>query len=409
MSRGLGVRSARVALVCAALSGGCTQHGAPALAVLPLPNPAPPGSVAPNETATVDGGILLSWLEPAKERMTLRFASRLAGGWAAPRTVVSRTNFDRFAGAPPWVLALPDHSLLAVWSEQLPKGKSQWAGNYLYSSTSSDDGKTWSEPAVVHSDRTDGEHSFASIAVLDDDHATIVWLDARDYETKGTYRLMSAVIAASGAVSDEQTLDDDVCTCCPTSMVRTPKGLLVAYRNRTKEEIRDIYTVRQESGQWQAGRSLADDGWRINACPVNGPAVARREGQVAIAWYSGVEGKASLQVGFSDDGGQTFPKVRTLDAASDGSQPVGRPALAFLEQGEVLVAWITRVGGESRLVAARVRPGDAGVQRVEVARGAAESLGYPRMQLLGSQALLSWAGSGAAAQVDTAGLRWREP
>ena len=193
------------------------------------------------------------------------------------------------------------------------KGK-RWAGNYLLTATSSDGGKTWSQPTFVHSDRTDGEHSFASLAMRDDDHATIVWLDARDYETKHTYRLMSAVIASSGTVSDEQTVDNDVCTCCPTSLVKTSTGFVAAYRNHTSEEIRDIYTVREQAGEWQTGTSLHNDGWHIQGCPVNGAALAQRQDEIAIAWYTGLEEKASLQVGFSNDGGATFPVIRKIDA-----------------------------------------------------------------------------------------------
>jgi len=394
----------KAAVLCALLVlSGCARHDQ--IAITPLPNPAAPGSITPNETETPDGQVLLSWLEPDKDGQALRFAIRGSQQWSAAKTVVIRKNFDKYAEAPPWVLSLPDQSLLAVWSEQLPKGKSKWAGNYLYTAASADHGKTWSQPAIVHSDRTDGEHSFASMAVRDDSHATIIWLDSRDYEAKHTYRLMSAVIASSGGVSDEQTLDDDVCTCCPTSLVRTGTGCLAAYRNHTRGEIRDIYTVREQAGEWESGKSLHDDGWHINACPVNGAALARRQNEVAAAWYTGIEEKASLEVAFSHDGGVTFPLVRKIDAARGQAQPIGRPAIALLDSGNALVAWITRANGTSRLVAAQVSSQDSRLHRVELAHGTTDSLGYPRMQLVGSEALLSWGGAGESKQVRTAILR----
>ncbi len=174
-----------IAVLCTILVlCGCSRHDQ--IAIVPLSNPAAPGSITPNQTETPDGQVLLSWLEPDNEGLALRFATRDAQQWTAPQTVVKRTNFDKYAEAPPWVLSLPDHSLLALWSEQLPKGTSKWAGNYLYASASSDRGKTWSPPTIIHTDRGNGEHSFASIAVRDDSHAIIVWLDSRDYETKHT-------------------------------------------------------------------------------------------------------------------------------------------------------------------------------------------------------------------------------
>ena len=395
------------ALLCTVLTfSGCTRHNN--LAVTPLPNPAAPGSITPNETATPDGNVLVSWIEPAIDAMALRFAVRGTQEWSNPQTIVVRNNFDKYAEAPPWVLMLPNRGLLAVWSERLPLVKgNKWAGNYLYTAASSDQGKTWTQPMIVHSDRTDGEHSFASLAVRDDNHATIVWLDARDYETKHTYRLMSAVIASSGAVSDEQTVDNDVCTCCPTSLVTTSTGFLAAYRNHTSDEIRDIYTVREDGGKWQAGKSLHNDGWHINGCPVNGAALAQRENEIAVAWYTGIEEKASLQVAFSNDGGAMFPIVRKIDAPSGEAQPIGRPAIAFLGRGDALVTWLMREHGVSRLVAAQVYSHDSELHRIEIAQGTTDGLGYPRMQLIGRDAMVSWGGAGETKQVNTALLRAR--
>jgi len=391
-----------------ALAGttACKNRGE--LSATTLSNPAATGSITPNETATPDGNVLVSWIEPATDAMALRFAVRGTQDWSTPQTIVARNNFDKYAEAPPWVLMLPNRGLLAVWAERLPLAKgSKWAGNYLYTAASSDQGKTWTQPAIVHSDRADGEHSFASLAVRDDNRATIVWLDARDYETKHTYRLMSAVIASSGAVSDEQTVDNDVCTCCPTSLVTTSTGFLAAYRNHTGDEIRDIYTVREDGGKWQAGKSLHSDGWHINGCPVNGAALAQRQDEIAIAWYTGLEEKASLQVAFSADGGATFPIVRNIDAASGEAQPVGRPAIAFLGPGDALVTWLTREHGVSRLVAAQVHSNDSELHRIEIADGTTDGLGYPRMQLIGRDAIVSWGGAGDTKQVRTALLRTR--
>jgi len=393
-----------IAVLCTILIlCGCTRHDQ--IVISPLSNPAAPGSITPNQTETPDGQVLLSWLEPDNEGLALRFAIRGSQQWTSPQTVVKRTNFDRYAEAPPWVLSLPDRSLLAVWSEQLPKGTSKWAGNYLYTSVSSDGGKTWSKPTIIHSDRGNGEHSFASIAFRDDSSATIVWLDSRDYDTKHTYRLMSAVIASTGSVSDEQTVDDDVCTCCPTSLVKTAAGFVAAYRNHTEDETRDIYTVREDSGKWSTGKSLNNDGWHINGCPVNGAALAQRQNLVAIAWYTGIEGKESVQVGFSNDGGQTFPIIRKIDSTHGDAQPIGRPTIALLRSGDALVVWITRDKGTSHLVAAQVSPRGTGLHPIELSQATTEGLGYPRMQILGSDALVSWAGAGDSKQIRTALLR----
>jgi hypothetical protein len=285
---------ALAATLTSLLSTGCTRKQL--IHATMLANPAAPGSLCPNETRTSDDGVLLSWLEPSSDSLALRFAIHRGESWSAPQTVIVRKNFDKYPEAPPWVLMLPNSSLIAVWAEQLPPGKGKWPGNYLFSAVSSDGGKNWSQPAVLHSDRTDGEHSFGSLVAQDDSHAAILWLDARDYEAKHTYRLMSAVISSSGTVSNETTVDDDVCTCCPTALISTPQGLLAAYRNHTPAEIRDIYTVREVSGKWQNGRSLHNDNWHINACPVNGASIAANKENVVAAWFTGNEDQASVHL-----------------------------------------------------------------------------------------------------------------
>jgi hypothetical protein len=76
------------------------------------------------------------------------------------------------------------------------------------------------------------------MAPVGPDRALAVWLDARDYEAKHRYRLMSAIVDSKGIVSDERTVDEDTCTCCPTALVTTPALAIAAYRAHNSGEIR---------------------------------------------------------------------------------------------------------------------------------------------------------------------------
>ena len=381
------------------LSTGCTRKQL--IHATLLANPAAPGSLCPNETRTSDDGVLLSWLEPSGDSLALRFAIHRGESWSAPQTVIVRKNFDKYPEAPPWVLMLPNGSLIAAWAEQLPKGKSQWPGNYLLAATSPDGGKNWSQPAVVHSDRTDGEHSFGSLVPQDDSHAAIVWLDSRDYAAKHTYRLMSALISSSGSVGMETTVDDDVCTCCPTAIIKTPQGLITAYRNHTSGEIRDIYTAREVSGRWQIGQSLHNDNWHINGCPVNGPSLAAYKRGVVAVWFTGKEERASVQIAFSSDGGATFKTSATVDAVGENKNVLGKVAVALLDSGDAVVSWIRRQGGKSQIVLSRVDTDGSILSSLVVAEGSSDTFGYPRMQRSGSHVLVSWAGTSEAKKVNT--------
>ena len=393
------VRLALAAVLTVILSIGCTRKQ-PMHATL-LANPSAAGSICPNETRTSDGGVLLSWLEPSSDSLALRFAIRRGQSWSPPQTVVVRKDFDKYPEAPPWVLMLREGSLIAVWAEQLPPGKGRWPGNYLLSAASSDGGNNWSRPAIIHSDRTDGEHSFGSLVSQDDSHAAVVWLDSRDYEARHTYRLMSAVISSSGTVSNETTVDDDVCTCCPTALISTPRGLLAAYRNHTPAEIRDIYTVRQVSGRWQNGRPLHNDNWHINACPVNGASIAANKENVVAAWFTGNEDLASVQIAFSSDTGTTFKQPAILDSIGENKSVLGKVAIALLDSDDAVVSWIRRQGGRSEIALARVHNDGSILGSQVIAEDSSDILGYPRMQTNGSGVLISWGGTKQAGRVNT--------
>ncbi|HEY7095685.1 MAG TPA: sialidase family protein [Terriglobales bacterium] len=385
------------------LATGCARRQS--IVVATLTNPSATGSLCPNQTLTGDGNVLLSWLEPSGDSLALRFAIRRGQGWTTPKTVVVRKNFDKYAEAPPWVLMLPNGTLISVWAEQLPPGKGKWPGNYLLSAVSSDSGQNWSQPVIIHSDRTDGEHSFGSLVSHDEDHAAIVWLDSRDYEVKHTYRLMSAVISSSGSVSSETTVDDDVCTCCPTALISTLQGLMAAYRNHTSEEIRDIYTAREFSGKWQTGQPLKGENWHINGCPVNGPSLAVNQQNVVAVWFSSKEDKPSVQIAFSSNSGATFKTSTTLDSASQEKSVLGKTAVTVLDSGDAIVSWIRRQGGKSEMILSRVRSDGTILSSQMIAEGSSESFGYPRMQHNGSDVLLSWAGSKEAEKINTLLIR----
>jgi hypothetical protein len=390
---------ALAAMLSALLSTGCTRRES--LHATILANPATPGSICPNETRTNNGEVLLSWLEPSDDSLALRFAVRRGQSWSSPQTVVVRKNFDKYPEAPPWVLTLPNNSLVAAWAEQLPPGKGKWPGNYLLSAASSDGGKSWSEPVIVHSDRTDGEHSFASLVSQDESHAAIVWLDARDYAARHTYRLMSAAISSSGTVSNETTVDDDVCTCCPTALIRTQEGLMAAYRNHTSDEIRDIYTVRQVSGKWQNGQSLHDDHWHINGCPVNGPSMATNKEDAVAVWFTGTEDRASVQIAFSSDSGTTFKTPAVLDSVSGNKSVLGKVSVVLLDSGDAAVSWIRRQGDKSEIVVSRVSTEGRILSSQVISAGSSDTLGYPKMQSSGSEVLVSWAGTKDAGKINT--------
>jgi hypothetical protein len=163
---------------------------------------------------------------------------------------------------------------------------------------------------------------------------------------------------------------------------------VIAYRNRTADEIRDIYVTRRVNGKWTAGAPVFEDKWKIAACPVNGPALAASGNQVALAWFTGAQDTARVKVAFSKDGGATFGSPTRID----GGSPGGRVDAVLLADGSALVSWIERIGGDTAAVRVRrVTPDGKSGEAITVAKSStARASGVPKMVLAGEQVIFAW-------------------
>lgn len=396
-------------------ASGDAGDGAAAAAVLgaldTLPSPAGAGAGEPNLATGPDGRVYLSWLEPlADSGHALRFAVLDGGAWSEPRTIVQGTNFFVNWADFPSLLPLENGALAAHWLQR------SGAGRLAYDvrlARSTDGGATWSESAVPHRDGTANEHGFVSLWPAGGDSVAAVWLDGRKYGAGGSHggddhaaagemTLMTAAMAADGAVGAELLLDGRTCDCCQTTMALTARGPVVFYRDRSPDEIRDIAVVRQVDGRWTEPAIVHADAWEIGACPVNGPAAAAEGEQVVVAWFTGARDTAKVHVAFSRDAGATWsPPVRV-----DDGQPVGRVDALLLDDGSALVSWLERTGGQSAAV--RVRQvgadGTLGQAATVTESSAARSTGFPRMTRSGDQLYFAWTEPGTPSRVRAARL-----
>jgi hypothetical protein len=173
----------------------------------------------------------------------------------------------------------------------------------------------------------------------------------------------------------------------------TGEGPVVVYRDRSSDpnEIRDISIVRLNGQRWTDPRPVALDRWELTGCPVNGPAIAARGREVAVAWYTGAGDAPRVKLAFSRDAGESFASPVTID---DGS-PIGRVDLLLLEDGSALVCWLEKAAGGGSLRLRRVKPGGAMEQSSQVApSGTARSNGFPQMVRQGESVLFAWTAAG---------------
>ncbi|HEX2252873.1 MAG TPA: hypothetical protein VHQ65_06380 [Thermoanaerobaculia bacterium] len=354
----------------------------------PSDPPAAPGALAPSLAASADG-VWLSWLESEGEGDGHRLqAARWDGeAWGAPVTIARGERFfANWADTPSLAEDGAGH-LLAHWLERT--GDAPYAYGVRIA-RSTDGGITWNDLGFLHDDASPTEHGFVTLVPAGRGGGfEAVWLDGRQTAAGGAMTLRTAVLPAGGEGPLGATvLDERVCDCCQTDAARTAGGLLVVYRDRSQDEVRDIAAARRTGSGWQAPQPVARDGWTIAGCPVNGPAVAAAGDRAAVAWFTAADDRPRVQVAFSDDGGAAFAPPLPVDADA----PLGRVDAALAADGSAVVSWLA-AGGEVRVQ--RFTPQGAAGEAVPVGTTTvARASGFPRLLLREGRLHVAWVEAG---------------
>lgn len=360
----------------------------------PLASPAAEASAQPQMSVSARG-VLLSWIERTGARASLKFAERTSTGWSEPRTAASGDDwFVNWADVPS-VIRLDDGTLAAHW---LQKSGSETYAYDVRLAYSKDDGRTWSASFTPHHDGTKREHGFASLFQMPGAGLGLIWLDGRAMDSaaghdghggpsQGAMSVRFGSFDTNWKQTAEMPVGLRVCECCPTTAVMTTDGPLVAFRNRTEDEIRDIHVSRLENGMWTASRAVHDDGWKIPACPVNGPMLSARGRNVAIAWFTVKDDAGHAYAAFSSDAGRTFGEPIRLD----GTSALGRVDIELLPDGSAVATWIEFAEQRSEFSARRIHPSGPTSERVTLAAiEGARTSGYPRVERDGDELTFAW-------------------
>lgn len=390
-------RSIALAAIAVLLATACAPEQ-----LRELPSPAGSDSLAPSLHAAPDGRVFLSWIDRLGEgRHALRFAVLEADGWSAPLVIAEGADwFVNWADFPS-MIALPDGTLVAHW---LVKSGSATYAYDIRIARSGDGGRTWSEPFTPHRDGTPTEHGFVTLFAAPGGSLEAVWLDGRETTPAagehghggGAMTLRFAAIGPDGTLRNEARLDAKVCDCCQTSAALTADGPVVAYRDRSDQEMRDVSIVRLREGRWTDPQPVADDRWEMHGCPVNGPAVAAAGRRVAVAWFTAAGNRPRVKLAFSTDAGASFGTPVIVD---DGN-PLGRLETLLLDDGSALVSWLESTSQGPSLRIRRV-PGD-GEPHASVAvlpAGTPLSNGFPQMSRVGDRLVFAWTAPGVRTAV----------
>jgi hypothetical protein len=366
---------------------------------------APPASVSDDSRAGMyalsrsdTAPVYLSWLQPVDNREYQLLFAKLQpnGGWSRPRVIATGDKWFINQADRPSIEVLGNGSLVAHWLVRNGDAKAKY-GYGLQAALSQDGGDTWR--TIYRAGLQNAEDYTGFLSFLPERQGFgAAYLSPPEKEVSGHIKtLRFAEFGAHGEVMTDAVVDTDVCTCCPTATAMTPNGPVIVYRDRRPNETRDISIVRRVGHQWLEPQAVSVDGWQINGCPSDGPALAAKGEQLVVAWFTRAHDIPQIKVAFSNNSGRDFTPAIRVDAFS----PVGRADVQLVGKDTAVVSWIEKPSGTGARVCVR-RVSSSGqmgdVQNVGlVAEG--RSAGFPKIRVVESRLLVVWKGDRLLSQL----------
>lgn len=376
----------------------CQEQKAPQLIVQLIDPPVSKQSLTPNLFTSPEGDIFLSWMEKSDGLTKLKFSQLENDEWTNPKLISQGSNwFVNWADFPS--LISNGETLSAHWLQKRAEG------TYDYDvriSQSADNGITWSDSFIPHNDGIAAEHGFVSMLALSEEKNFATWLDGRNTKSEhapsehghggsGAMTLRAGFFDNQGEMTHDWQLDNRTCDCCQTSAAITSIGPIVAYRDRSEDETRDIYITRLEDNEWTTPKAVSNDNWKISGCPVNGPSITAKGNDVAIAWFTAAQGFSEVKMAISNDAGASFQNPTVI---SQG-KTIGRVGIKYLSNGNIAMSWVEAEDDLAKIMLIVFdQNGQELVKQVIAETSAARASGFPILTENGEHMLLAWTESG---------------
>jgi len=186
----------------------------------------------------------------------------------------------------PKIAISPDGNIYLTWTEELKMPSS----SYVWFARSTNGGKSFEQPYIVHRDHSEFNHRLDSLNVAENGKITVIWVDARDLvsakATDKSYDVAAIYYAVSGnnggSFSVEKKLLDSNCKCGHIVTTNKPDGTVVAMweqlfsdheRDHMLGEIPQIDSSDQSTSFAVLKRATFDH-LKEGACSEHGPAIA---------------------------------------------------------------------------------------------------------------------------------------
>jgi hypothetical protein len=331
--------------------------------------------------------LLMSWIQNKDSIASLKYSKFNGINWTAPTEIISGSDwFVNWADFP----AIADNNG-SILTNILKKSAE---GTYTYDihlQLYSKQKNTWKNNILLNQDGIKSEHGFVSMLPYNNDSFFVTWLDGRTLvgvsKENEQMTLRAAFIDAEGEISNDILLDDKTCECCNTAATMTANGPVVAYRDRSDTEIRDISIVRFVNGNWTAPKNVYQDHWEIPGCPVNGPAIDSFNDAVALAWFTAENDNPRIQVSFSENQGETFG----LQYRVDNGNAIGRVDVVMIDQNNAVVSWMEPDGIDTLIQILKVSSNGEKNMPITITKTRSErSSGFPQLEVVGDKLYLAW-------------------
>jgi hypothetical protein len=245
-------------------------------------------------------------------------------------------------------------------------------------------GLQFSEPVALGGASPGEEHAMVRLAAAPDGQTWLFWYGSQRHARGGSLYYARADQSAT-LEAPQQKLFDSLCECCRPAVDFDTRGNPVLFARMTfTDGSRDhaLLTVNPPAVQ----PAVTDD-WQINACPMQGPALAiDAGGRYHVVWFTLGKNRQGLFYAYSDDQGRTFSQPLRVGSAAANA----RHAAVIARAGRVVIAWEESSGDSTQLRS--MQSVDRGQnwlapQVIATAAGAAD---YPDVIAQGDRIFVSW-------------------
>lgn len=297
-------------------------------------------------------------------------------------------------------------------------------GTEILTAASRDGGRSFERPRALQKPGAAGARGWPALALDARGAAHAVWLDHRGLAASSGHAhghdssaqpaadgaaraLKSGIYYAplDGASGGERELAPGVCYCCKTAMAGGADGALyAAWRHVYPGNLRDMaFAVSRDGGRtFGAPVRVSEDGWKIDGCPDDGPAIAvDAQNRVHVVWPTVVDGqdpRGAIFYAASRDGRGFEPRI---EVPTLGSVKPSHAQIVATDDG-VAIAWDEH--RDDRRVAAvrlawRDRSGRMTFSRA-IELGTTRMANYPMLAAAGGKIVVVSANGGEGARLD---------